>query len=298
MIELILTFSSKYLIEFMMFLLASALVFRFLTFRSSKSDEAYFTKFTREIEANIERDKHSQVMIEDVDIYLSDILGRVNKKLPHRHVRFSKNKSVNREESRDISLREFVKSKNGLIASIQAESSVYNNKTPPNFTELTYRIMDQDTHWSKLMGRLPIDGLSRLIDVLPSIFIVLGVFGTFIGISMALPEIAKIDFSNIDGSGQTLTNFVVNVTFAMKTSIAGIFFSLVLTFLNTLYPIKTMRHRIFKKVEVCLQMLWYHIQSDSNKEDKEDRRIFKEMLSTLKSISSQMEDKNLKKKAS
>ena len=43
---------------------------------------------------------------------------------------------------------------------------------------------------------------------------------------MALPKIAQIDFSNIEASGQILQDFVLNIAFAMKTSIAGILFSL------------------------------------------------------------------------
>ena len=58
----------------------------------------------------------------------------------------------------------------------------------------------------------PNENISRLIDILPGLFVVLGIFGTFIGISMALPKIAQMDFNNLEGSGAILTEFVLNVS--------------------------------------------------------------------------------------
>ena len=155
--------------------------------------------------------------------------------------------------------------------------------------------MSQDPHWTKVMKHFPIDGVSRMIDILPGLFIILGVFGTFIGISMALPEIAKMDFNDMDASGQTLMTFVLSVTYAMKTSIAGIFFSLILTVLNTLSPIKQTRARVFKKVETSLQMLWYHIQQEKNKEESHEA-----VMSKLVEVLDRMDKKllNDKKKVS
>ena len=300
MVELILGFFGNYLIEFMMTLLGSALIFRYLAYRHSKDDEAYYSRFTRELDSCIDEDKLKGVGIDDVDSYLSNILGRVNQKLPDQTLRFGSNKNVadrttaNKKEegteerderiAQNMSLGDYVGSKHGLIASIQGESSIFNCQVPPDFTELTDRVMNDDKNWTKLFGHIPIEGVSRMIDILPNLFIVFGVFGTFIGIAMALPEIANIDFNNLEGSSETLTRFVINVAFAMKTSIAGIAFSLILTFLNTFFPIQDMRERTFKKVETTMQILWYHIQNDSGK----DKVLFTQILSTLKEISDKL----------
>jgi hypothetical protein len=269
MIELILSFFGNFLVEFMTFLLVTALTLRYLSFKHSKRDEIYFSHFTRELSSTIEEDKARNVDIEDTDEYLTNILGRVNQKLPHRNLRHDiEARGGSREEG--ISLKDYVGSKHGMIASIQNESTVFNSKTTPNFPQLTERIMNNDENWSKIFGFMPIDGITRILDVLPTMFIVLGVFGTFIGISMALPEIAKMDFSNLEESGKTLSSFVVNVTFAMKTSIAGIFFSIVLTLLNTLFPIEATREGTFEKVETVFEALWYHMHTDPSKKSAED----------------------------
>lgn len=285
MIELVLSFFGNYLIEFMMGLLVSALVFRYLAYRHSKDDDAYYSRFTRELDACIDDDKQKNIPIDDIDSYMSNLLGRVNAALPDNALRFSNNaniqnrhydgkkeaqreidKEINSNEGTSISLGQYIGSKHGLIASIHGEASVFKSTVPPNYNELTDRIMSDDRNWTKLYGHIPIDGASRMIDILPNLFIVFGVFGTFIGIAMALPEIAAIDFSNIEKSSDNLTRFVINVAFSMKTSIAGIFFSLILTFLNTLFPLPEKRYKIFKKVETSMQNLWYHLQRGNAKE--------------------------------
>jgi hypothetical protein len=287
-VDLILDFFRLYLIEIMAFFLVTGLMFRWLTYRHSKIDRGYFGTFTREIENCISIDSEDGVKIEDKETYLAELLGRVGKRLPNRSLRHASSKHRTEDKKRDlVSLRDFVSSKDGMISSIQAESNVFNNKTPPNFTELTDRIMGQDNHWSKLMGYIPIDGVSRMIDILPNLFIIFGVFGTFIGIAKALPMIANIDFNDLAASQATLTTFVLDVTFAMKTSIAGIFFSLILTFLNTLFPLKEVRSKIFKNVENCFQVLWYHIQREGAVE-KRPEVLMEEMVSYLKLMSEKL----------
>lgn len=299
MINLVFNFFSEYLIEFMGVILFAGLFFRYFAYRASKSDSIYFNSFSRELKLFIdkEREENQSGHMESIEMYLNDSMAVISKKLPNRSLRFGKKKEKpeeNEDKKRVISLRDYVSGKQGLMASIMSESGVFINKTPPSFTELTTRVMNQDKNWTKLFGTVPIEGVSRMIDILPGIFIVLGVFGTFIGISMALPEIAKIDFNDLESSGAILNQFVLSVTYAMKTSIAGIFFSLILTFLNTLFPIKDMRSKIFKKVESSLQMLWYHI----HREERAERQlalIFPKLLETLDSIKKNLDEQ---KKAS
>ena len=292
MIEVLLTFFGNNLIELMTSMLLIALTLRYFSYRHSIRDEGYFSNFTRELAATIDEDKIKNVDIDDIELYLDDMFGRVGQRMPERNLRkeLRRDKSIKSEKQRGeaISLKEFVGSKHGLISNIQNESSVFKTPVPPNFSQLTERVMNEDENWSKLWGVIPIDGITRTLDVLPSLFIVLGVFGTFIGISTALPEIAKIDFSNLESSGDTLSLFVVNVTFAMKTSIAGIFFSIILTLLNTISPIEASRDATFEKVENVLEALWYHMQTDNKNRQIENelktiREIFEGVVDYYKS---------------
>jgi hypothetical protein len=220
----------------------------------------------------IEKEKEQKSKINNVENYISDLMGKVGKKIPNRALRMDKREQAEKKETL-ISLQDYVGGKSGFLSNIQSEASVFHCQTPPNFTELTHRLLGQDDKWNKLLGPIPIEGVSRMIDILPGLFIVFGVFGTFVGISMALPEIANIDFNNLETSGSTLTKFVLNTTFAMKTSIAGIFFSVILTMLNTFSPIKDVRGRIFKQIETTMHALWYHVQQSRGNENTTESQL-------------------------
>jgi hypothetical protein len=298
MIELVFSFFSNYLIEFMGAMLFLGLVFRWISYRESKKDDLYYSTFAREVVININEDRDKKVTWSNPHEYITDLLTRATSRLPSRSLRTGDETKKSSEKGKKvISLKDFVSGKHGLLSSIQSESSVFVNKTQPDFAELTTRILSQDSRWTKIWSHIPIDGMSRIIDIMPGLFIVFGVFGTFIGISMALPEIAKIDFNDLEASGVILSSFVTSVTYAMKTSIAGIFFSVILTLLNTMFPIKGRRFNIFKKVENSLQQLWYHMQDGSNQEMKMEEVLPRlvEVLDRMDATMKQMHESDHKK---
>jgi hypothetical protein len=198
--------------------------------------------------------------------------------------------------SQVLTLSDYKSDKKSLSNSILNEIGAFKSQHPPHFNNLAERVLEQDNYWTKLFGVLPIDPMSRLIDILPGVFVVLGIFGTFIGICMALPEIAQIDFNNLDESSEILSRFVQNVTFAMQTSIAGIMFSLVLTFLNTLFPVQGVRDDIIKKMGESFEMLWYRIQGGTNLE-KSLMKVLPRILDSVESIEEKFEKSVHKKGA-
>lgn len=283
MINLLLKLSGDYLIEFMGLTFAICLALRWVAYFSSKRNDAYFSTLAREITISIEKDKEEKTQIKDIDQYVGQFFSRISDKLPNRSLRFKKESFS--EGKKVVSIQGYLSGRENFVNILKAESGVFQCQTPPNFTELTQRILGQDQHWSTMLKKLPIDGVSRLIDIMPGLFIVFGVFGTFVGISLALPEIARIDLANIDASAETLSSFVSKTAYAMETSLAGIIFSVLLTVMNALVPIKDVRFRILKKVETSLQTLWYHIHF-SNTQENELNTILKELTVVMKSLKS------------
>jgi hypothetical protein len=266
MIHFLLELSGKYLIEFMGAMLGLCFFMRWVSYLSSKRNDAYFSTLAREITIGIEKDKDSKVKVDDLETYLGHFFHEINEKLPNRSLRF-KQEDHRVSGKATISINQYLNGRENFVNILKAESGVFHCQTPPNFSELTQRILGQDKHWTTMLKTLPVDGISRLIDIMSGLFVVFGVFGTFVGISLALPEIAKIDFNNVEGSASTLTHFVTNTAYSMETSLAGILFSVLMTVMNALYPIKDMRNRIHKKVETSLQTLWYHVQYAKRQEN-------------------------------
>ncbi len=289
MLNMVFNFFSNYLIEFMSAMLLTGLVFRWASWRSSIQEDNYFSTFTSEIEKVIINQKSGEVEHrEDVDKYLESLLNQVVDKLPTRTVR-SKQSSKNDKMAEKlgaknvVSLRDYVSGERAFFLAIKQESSSFKSNFPPNFNDLAERIMEKEDKWNRLMGFFPIGPISRLIDILPGLFVVFGIFGTFIGISMALPRIAEMDFNNLEGSGAILTEFVLSVTYAMKTSIAGILFSLVMTLLNAIAPVRGLRQKTFKKVSQCFENIWHSIHGDKDAE-LEMKHVMPKILEELKGL--------------
>lgn len=293
-LNMVFHFFSNYLIEFMSAMLFTGLAFRWASWRASKHEDNYFSTFTSEIEKVIINQKSDEVENnQDVDKYLDQLLNQVVDKLPTRTVRSKENKK-NEEMAEKlgaknvVSLRDYVSGERAFFLAIKQESSSFKSNFPPNFNDLAVRIMEKEDKWNKLLGFFPIGPISRLIDILPGLFVVFGIFGTFIGISMALPKIAEMDFNNLEGSGAILTEFVLSVTYAMKTSIAGILFSLVMTLLNAIAPVRGLRHRTFKKVSQCFENIWHSIHGDKDAEI-EMKHVMPKILEELKGLREDMQ---------
>lgn len=294
---LIFDFFSNYLIEFMGSMLIVGLGFRWASWRSSKHEDAYFSTFTSEIEKIIINHKNQNLEhTEDVEKYLDQLLNQVVDKLPTRTVRTRESRKNEAMASKlgaknVVSLRDYVSGERAFFLAIKQESSVFKSKYPPNFNDLAERIMEKEDKWNKLLGFFPIGPISRLIDILPGLFVVLGIFGTFIGISMALPRIAEMDFNNLEGSGAILTQFVLSVTYAMKTSIAGILFSLITTLLNAIAPVRGLRQRTFKKVSQCFENIWHSIHGVKSVE-QEISELFPALLEEIKGLRGDVRNNN------
>ena len=234
--DFLLIIASKYLIDVMFAVLVVALGLRYMAYRSNKKDQLYYSTFTREIEKRVERDDIAKVELDDVEEYVEGLLDEVGTSLPSRGLRVMK--AQNEDKKRKVvTVREYAGGSQSLIHSLKSETNAFKAKQKPNFEQLAQRVMSKDSHWVRLYNVFRIESVIRMIDVLPGIFIVVGIFGTFVGITNALPRIAEIDFNNISNSSSVLSVFVKDVSFAMQTSIAGIAFSLIISLLNTIYPI-------------------------------------------------------------
>ena len=287
--DLLLYFATEYLIETMFGVFLIALGMRFMAYRSNKKDQLYYSTFTREIEKRVERDDIAKAEIDDVEEYVEGLLDEVGGNLPSRGLRVIKSKKEEDDSKRKIvSVREYTGGSQSLIHSLKGETNAFKSKQKPNFQQLAHRVMSKDRHWVKLYGMLKTDSVIRIIDVLPGIFIIVGIFGTFVGITNALPRIADIDFNNISNSSSVLSVFVKDVSFAMRTSIAGIAFSLVVSLLNTLYPITTIRDTIAGEVEDCLEFLWYFVHG--GRSERQQAEAFSEMVVLLENIDEKIED--------
>jgi hypothetical protein len=261
-----LLFFADHLIEFMGAVLVTALIVRWVAYKASNRDLIYFKTFSRSVEKVLEnQDKFQEV--HNVDGWLNELLGNVLAQLPERSLRAGRQmkateaapgQSFRFQGKQKESLQEFAEGKKSVIHAVKHQVDAFKSPFPPNFTELTYRILGEDKQWRQVLG-MPVDMLVRMMDILPGIFVVFGIFGTFIGIATALPMIGALDMGHIQDSGPVLTRFIDAVSMSMRCSIAGIFCSIFMTVLNALYPLYTSRAEVRRSLERCLENMWYRI---------------------------------------
>lgn len=129
-------------------------------------------------------------------------------------------------------------------------------KERPRFLELTKNVFDNNPCFKKIMGVIPVQATHDVLSILPGIFIIGGIFGTFLGIMGALPELGKMDLENIEQTKKIMDNFLIDIAFSMSTSIVGIIISVIMTFVNTLFDPEKIFIKTVNKFDNSMELLW------------------------------------------
>ena len=249
--------AAAYLIQIMAISCVVALALRFIAHGNNKINKAYFNSFSTAVIKQLEEEEAKHESVDDVEIWLENLLYHIEEHLPDRSLRFRK-----QQEKQKQSLSDFTDSKRSVILAIKQQTDALKSPHPPNFVELADRVLNQDPNWRNILKILPVNSLNRGLDLLPNLFIVGGIFGTFVGITSALPMIAKIDITKLDEAAPVLNAFVGGVAYSMNTSIAGIVFSVIMTLMTSLFPLVSVRNEVLKNFERAIEFMWYRIHGN------------------------------------
>ncbi|MDH5580770.1 MAG: hypothetical protein OEY33_02620 [Bdellovibrionales bacterium] len=130
------------------------------------------------------------------------------------------------------------------------------SKNKPDFNEIVTYLIKSNPVFKKVYGVLPLETISEVLSVLPNIFVVLGIFGTFIGIMLALPELQGMDLSNLEATKKTMDEFLLKIAFSMNTSILGIILSIGLNIMNSFFSSDVILDNIRDTFRNSLGLLW------------------------------------------
>ncbi len=169
----------------------------------------------------------------------------------------------------------------------------YSEESHPNFTEISIHVMEANPAYNRIFGVLPSSFFNDVLNTMPGIFIVSGIFGTFLGIMKALPDLGGLDFGDMDRSKTILDGFLLKVSFSMSTSILGIILSVLSTLINTMASPQKMFVSAVNRLNNCLVLLW-HI-SNSN-QLPEDMKEFDENRDPMEALAEQSLDKEMAKR--
>lgn len=125
-----------------------------------------------------------------------------------------------------------------------------------DFQDIVRSTFDTNPYFSRVFGVLPISTVNELLATLPGLFLVLGIFGTFMGIAAGLPELGNMDLSNIDNTKKVMDGFLVHISSAMIKSIVGIGLSAFMGILNTLLSVETTHYTAITRMSDSLALAW------------------------------------------
>lgn len=149
----------------------------------------------------------------------------------------------------------------------------------PGLIDVSKNVFQNNPAFTKVFGYIPVGFTNEFLNILPGMFIIGGIFGTFLGIMGALPELSKISPDDVAGAKVIMDAFLLKISFSMSTSIVGIVLSVFMSLVNTTFNAERMFLRTVENYENCLQRIWDrstnndlpsdHLQFDENKDSLE-----------------------------
>ena len=131
-----------------------------------------------------------------------------------------------------------------------------NSGHQPDFSELTSNTFASNPVFNRIFGLMSIGRTNDILNILPGIFIVAGIFGTFLGIMKALPELTHMDITDAAASKAVIDSFLINISFALSTSILGIILSIAMSFINALLAPESTYVEIIDSFKSAVEILW------------------------------------------
>lgn len=125
-----------------------------------------------------------------------------------------------------------------------------------DFQDIVRSTFDTNPYFSRVFGILPISTINELLATLPGLFLVLGIFGTFMGIAAGLPELGNMDLANIENTKKVMDGFLTHISHAMIKSIVGIGLSAFMGVLNTLLSVETTHYTAITRMSDSLALAW------------------------------------------
>ncbi len=143
-----------------------------------------------------------------------------------------------------------------LIADTLNQTRYHHEDNKPDFKSISRYVFMSNPYFNKLWGVIPIGMMNSVLSILPSLFIIGGILGTFLGISKGLPALKAIDPGNVMAAQATLGQFLESMTFAMNSSVVGIFLSVCFTIMNTFLAVDSVYLRLVDKFTHSLELIW------------------------------------------
>lgn len=133
---------------------------------------------------------------------------------------------------------------------------------PPKLLNITKNTFGKNPAFNRVFGILPSVSINDLLNVLPGLFVIGGIFGTFLGVMSGLPELGGMDLNDPEKTKAIMDRFLVEISLSMGASITGILLSVLMTVVNTVFSPERLFVDIVDRFENSLDLLWNYSHSN------------------------------------
>jgi hypothetical protein len=256
-LDLLVTFGKELLLPFLTFGFFSAVILRTLIYWTVKREQWFVMEFERRLQRYMNYENpHGQYSF---TVTLKRILEKTfyevfqNRSAMRRrkldHVMEPSDRLFLIQQGAAYLVRDSVKYASTLRKDNEKEEK-------DELIEVSKHALSLNPCFTKLFGLFPIGPVNDFLNQLPGLFIVGGIFGTFLGIMKALPELQGMNPSDAEGTKLIMDAFLVKIAFSMSTSTMGILYSVAFTVFNSFINPEKLFMAIVNRFERNLHQLW------------------------------------------
>lgn len=147
-----------------------------------------------------------------------------------------------------------------LIKDITMQIRYYDkHHDEPDFEHVTNYACRTNPAYNRLFGLFGNKSLNSILGLLPGLFVIGGIFGTFVGIMQGLPELTNMNLADPEMTKKTMDSFLTNIAYSMNTSLVGIVLCVLMNIFNSLFDSDDMEEEFSEKIKSCLVFTWREV---------------------------------------
>lgn len=126
----------------------------------------------------------------------------------------------------------------------------------PKLINITKHTFAANPCFNRVFGVIPTVTTNEILNILPGLFVIGGIFGTFLGVMKGLPELSGMDIQDPAKTKVVMDRFLVEIAISMGASLIGIFFSVLMQMVNTIFSPDRLFVDLVDRFENSLDLLW------------------------------------------
>ena len=133
---------------------------------------------------------------------------------------------------------------------------------PPKLLNIAKHTFSKNPAFNRLFGVVDSVAVNDFLNILPGLFVIGGIFGTFLGVMKGLPELGGMNLDDPEKTKAIMDRFLIEISLSMGASITGILLSVMMTIVNTAFNPERVFGDIIDRLEVSLDLLWNYANSN------------------------------------